>query len=101
MGQTKRLLENLDEQRDEIDRIWSALEEGIATVAAGNPNTAHQLMLHLEDLVSDLHALYWFVWKKCEPDVGIDRSLLLEKAAELATGVLADQWTKWTLASGA
>jgi len=95
VGQTKRLLENLEEQEDEIDRLWDAIQEEITAVAAGDPNTAHELLLHFEDLISDLHALYWFVWKKCEPDITNDRSPILKKAAGLACEVLNDPWTKW------
>ena len=95
MGQTKRLLENLEDQQGEIDRIWGTLEEEIAAMAASDPNKAHELMLHLEDLISDLHALYWFVWKKCEPEVANSCSPILKKAAELAGEVLNDPWTKW------
>jgi len=95
VGQTKRLLENLEEQEDEIDRLWDAIQEEITAVAAGDPNTAHELLLHFEDLISDLHALYWFVWKKCEPDITNDCSPILKKAAGLACEVLNDPWTKW------
>jgi hypothetical protein len=95
MGQTKRLLENLEEQQDEIDRLWGTIHEEIAIVEASDPVFAREVLLHLEDLIADLHALYWLVWKKRKPGIANDASPILEKTAVLARGILNDPWTKW------
>lgn len=95
MAQSMGSLEGLDQQHHDLERIGSRLEMLVANVAAVDKGKGRELMLHLEDLIADLHALYWFVWGDCEPDQSKEVSEVLTTAAELATAILNDPSTKW------
>ena len=97
MGQTKRFLEGMYEEQDNIDDLLREIESAVSILCAEDSLKFDEIMSLIHGLSKQSRDLYRKAWIELEPQIKNDDSEILKNTERLISMLLTSKFEKWII----
>jgi hypothetical protein len=97
MGQTKRFLEGMYEEQDDITDLHREIESAVSILCVEDAVKFDEIMSLVHGLSKQARELYRRAWIELEPQIKNDDSEILKNTERLISILLTSKFEKWIL----
>lgn len=97
MGQTKRFLEGMYEEQDNISDLYREIESAASILCAEDLVKLDEIMSLVHGLSRQAKEIYRKAWIELEPQIKNDDSEILKNTERLISILLTSKFEKWIM----
>ena len=97
MGQTKRFLEGMYEEQDNINDLYHEIESAVSILCAEDSEKFDEIMSLVHGLSRQAKEIYRKAWFELEPQIKNDDSEILKNTERLMSVLLTSKFEKWIM----
>jgi|LauGreDrversion4_2_1035121.scaffolds.fasta_scaffold139498_3 hypothetical protein len=97
MGQTKRFLEGMYEEQDNINDLYHEIESAVSILCAEDSEKFDEIMSLVHGLSRQAKEIYRKAWIELEPQIKNDDSEILKNTERLMSVLLTSKFEKWIM----